>query len=215
MPYPFAPTPKDYADLAKLKMIGYRTAAEMIGERFHMDEDLVRTLNPTIENWREGDRLAVTMVGAIMPSLTGVKAKTELRATRILVERGRGAVSAFDAQDHVLAIYPATVGSSETPTPTGRYVVNGVARNPTYSYRPDVNFKQGNNTEKLTLPAGPNGPVGSVWIALSKPTYGIHGTPEPSAVSKTASHGCVRLTNWDAEDLASMTGPGVKVEFVD
>lgn len=213
--YPFAPTPKDYADLAMLKMIVYRTAAEMIGERFHMDEDLVRTLNPTIENWKEGDRLVVTLVGTVMPSLTGTEAKSDHRAKRILVERGRGAVTAFDAQDQVLAIYPATVGSAGTPTPAGHYTVNGVARNPTYSYRPDVNFKQGNNTENLTLPPGPNGPVGSVWIALSKPTYGIHGTPEPSVVSKTASHGCVRLTNWDAEDLASMTRPGVKVEFVD
>jgi lipoprotein-anchoring transpeptidase ErfK/SrfK len=213
--YAFAPTPKDYAELAQMKMIGYRTAAEMIGERFHMDEDLVRSLNPTIENWKEGDRLVVTQVGTTMGSLTGNKAKSELRVTRILVERGRGAVTAFDAQDQVLAIYPATVGSTDTPTPAGSYAVKGVAHEPTYSYRPDVNFKQGDNDEKLTLPAGPNGPVGSVWIALTKPTYGIHGTPEPSAVSKTASHGCVRLTNWDAEDLASMVRPGVKVEFVE
>lgn len=212
--YAFQPIPKDYAELAKLKAIGYRTAAEMIGERFHMDEDLVRALNPTIENWKEGDRLVVALVG-MMPSHIGAKAKSDLRATRILVERGRGAVTAFDAQDQVLAIYPATVGSTDTPTPAGNYTVNGVARNPTYSYRPDVNFKQGNNNEKLTLPPGPNGPVGSVWIDLSKPTFGIHGTPEPSTVSKTASHGCVRLTNWDAEDLAAMTRPGVKVEFVD
>lgn len=213
--YPFAQTPKDYADLAKLKMIGYRTAAEMIGERFHMDEELVRVLNPTIENWREGDRLTVTMVRSPMPSLTDAKKKSGLRVKRILVERGRGAVTAFDARDRVLAIYPATVGSAETPTPAGHYTVKGVAHNPTYAYRPDVNFKQGKNTQKLLLPPGPNGPVGSVWIALSKPTYGIHGTPEPSVVSKTASHGCVRLTNWDAEDLASMTKTGVNVEFVD
>lgn len=180
-----------------------------------MNEELVRALNPTIENWKEGDRLAVTLVDTTMQSLTGAKAKSEPRVKRIIVERGRGVVTAFNEEDQVLAVYPATVGSTDTPTPAGHYVVKGVARNPTYSYRPDVNFKQGHNTEKLTLPAGPNGPVGSVWIALSKPTYGIHGTPEPSAVSMTASHGCVRLTNWDAEDLASMTKPGVKVEFVD
>ncbi|MDP2408858.1 MAG: L,D-transpeptidase [Pseudolabrys sp.] len=215
--YPFAPTPKDYAELAQLKMIGYRTAAEMIGERFHMDENLVRELNPTIENWKEGDRLVVAAIDFVMPSLSAgqTSSKSDLRAARILVERGRGAVTAFDAQGEVLAIYPATVGSADTPTPDGVYTVKGVARNPTYSYRPDVNFKQGNNTEKLTLPPGPNGPVGTVWIDLSKPTYGIHGTPEPSSVSKNASHGCVRLTNWDAEHLASMTRPGVKVEFVE
>ena len=147
--YAFAPTPKDYADLAKLETIGYRTAAEMIGERFHMDEDLVRALNPTIENWKAGDRLAVVKVRTAMGSLTGNKAKSELRVTHILVERGRGAVTAYDAENQVLAIYPATVGSTDTPTPAGHYTVNGVARNPTYSYRPDVNFKQGENNEKL------------------------------------------------------------------
>ena len=233
--YKFAPTPKDYAELATLKAIGYRTAAEMIGERFHMDEDLVRDLNPTIENWHAGDRLVVTRVrGDSAPATTDGQSaptekksapiesksaspmpKSELRVAHIVISRGRGMVTAFDAKDEVLGIYPATVGSAATPTPSGHYTVKGVAKNPTYTYRPDVNFKQGDNDKPLVLPPGPNGPVGSVWIDLSKPTFGIHGTPEPSTVSKTASHGCVRLTNWDAEELASMTKPGVKVDFVD
>jgi lipoprotein-anchoring transpeptidase ErfK/SrfK len=93
--------------------------------------------------------------------------------------------------------------------------VTAVATNPTYSYDPEKNFQQGQNKEKLTLPPGPNGPVGSVWIDLSKPTFGIHGTPEPSKVSKSSSHGCIRLTNWDAQELAKMVVKGTPVEIVD
>jgi lipoprotein-anchoring transpeptidase ErfK/SrfK len=90
-----------------------------------------------------------------------------------------------------------------------------VALDPNYTYNPKINFQQGNNDKILTLPPGPNGPVGTVWIALDKPTYGIHGTPEPSKIGKTQSHGCVRLTNWDARELAGMVKPGVIVQFVD
>ena len=93
--------------------------------------------------------------------------------------------------------------------------VSRVAFDPNYTYNPNINFKQGQNDKILTIPPGPNGPVGSVWIALSKPTYGIHGTPEPSKIGKTESHGCVRLTNWDAAKLAKLVSPGVTVEFVE
>ena len=86
---------------------------------------------------------------------------------------------------------------------------------PNYTYDPRINFKQGNNTKKLIIPPGPNGPVGSMWIDLTEPTFGIHGTPEPSKIDKTNSHGCVRLTNWDAEELAKMVEKGVPVDFVD
>ena len=100
--------------------------------------------------------------------------------------------------------YPATIGSSDTPSPTGTHEVARIAFNPEYTYNPNVNFKQGDNSQILTIPPGPNGPVGSIWIALSKPTYGIHGTPDPSKIGKTESHGCVRLTNWDAAELAKL-----------
>jgi len=82
-----------------------------------------------------------------------------------------------------------------------------------YAYDPDINFQQAANTEKLTIPAGPNGPVGSIWIDLTEPTYGIHGTPDPSRISKTSSHGCVRLTNWDAAELGKLVKPGIEVTF--
>nr|WP_324288528.1 L,D-transpeptidase [Hoeflea alexandrii] len=115
----------------------------------------------------------------------------------------------------LLAAYPATIGSSDTPSPSGDVTIERVAHNPGYTYNPKINFKQGNNDKILQVPPGPNGPVGTVWIALSKPTYGIHGTPEPSAIGKTQSNGCVRLTNWDAEELAGMVTPGVTVSFIE
>lgn len=93
--------------------------------------------------------------------------------------------------------------------------VERIALDPEYTYNPKVNFKQGANDKVLRIPPGPNGPVGSVWIALSKPTYGIHGTPEPAQIGKTNSHGCVRLTNWDAQELARLVSPGISVVFSD
>jgi lipoprotein-anchoring transpeptidase ErfK/SrfK len=124
-------------------------------------------------------------------------------------------VVAFAEDDTMVAVYPATIGSEDNPSPSGTHKVNGVARHPVYEYNPKINFQQGKNKKPLTLPSGPNNPVGTVWIDLSEPTYGIHGTPEPSLIDKSGSHGCVRLTNWDAEELAGMVKPGVIVDFVD
>jgi lipoprotein-anchoring transpeptidase ErfK/SrfK len=86
--------------------------------------------------------------------------------------------------------------------------------NPEYTYNPKVNFQQCDNGKVLPLPPGPNGPGGTVWIDLSEPTFGIHGTPEPSRIDKTGSHGCVRLTNWDAEELAKLLAEDVPVKFL-
>jgi lipoprotein-anchoring transpeptidase ErfK/SrfK len=109
--------------------------------------------------------------------------------------------------------YPATIGSQAVPAPSGIHKVAAIARDAAYYYRPDVNFQQGDNTEPLTIPPGPNNPIGTTWIDLTEPTYGIHGTPEPARIDKTNSHGCVRLTNWDVEELAGLIAKGVPVEF--
>ena len=114
---------------------------------------------------------------------------------------------------NLIADYPATVGSSDTPSPHGTHVVNAVALNPTYTYNPQRNFKQGDNDRVLIVPPGPNAPVGNVWIDLSEPTYGIHGTPTPSQLFVNQSHGCVRLTNWDAVWFSAVARPGLPVQF--
>lgn len=195
--------PQDYALQAKMQHLGSASIEEKLSERFHMDIDLLRTLNSG-SNFGAGQTIAVAVVGS--PRTGTVK--------QIEVRRDTGEVLAYADDGSIIAAYPATIGSEDNPSPKGRHKVNGVARNPKYEYNPKINFQQGKNKTKLTLPSGPNNPVGSVWIDLSEPTYGIHGTPEPSKIDKAGSHGCVRLTNWDVEELASMVKPGVEVDFV-
>jgi lipoprotein-anchoring transpeptidase ErfK/SrfK len=169
-----------------------------------MDIDLLKTLNP-------GSAFAVG--GTVSDPMPG--AAKEGTVKRIEARKQAGQVLAFAEDGKLLAVYPATIGSEESPSPSGTHKIKGVVRMPTYTYNPKVNFQQGKNRKVLKLPGGPNGPVGSVWIDLTEPTYGIHGTPEPSLIDKAGSHGCVRLTNWDAEELAGMVKTGVKVEFTD
>ena len=196
--------PTDYAEMAKLKFLGYTRVTEELGERFHMDEDLLKTLNPGAK-FVAGEQIAVAAYG---PNKEGKVAKIE-------ADKSDRQLRAYDADGKLLVAYPATIGSEDNPSPTGTHLVDAVAPMPNYTYNPDINFKQGNNTEKLIIPPGPNGPVGAMWIDLTEPTFGIHGTPEPSKIDKTNSHGCVRLTNWDAEELAKMVEKGVPVEFID
>ncbi|MCA1439960.1 murein L,D-transpeptidase [Ensifer sp. IC4062] len=198
--------PEDYAKQAKMKHLGYTSVAEKLSERFHMDIDLLKALNPG-SAFAVGDTVSVAIPGAAQEGKGRVK--------RIEARRRAGQVAAFAEDGSLIVVYPATIGSEETPSPSGTHKVKGVARKPVYVYDPKVNFKQGDNNERLELPSGPNGPVGSVWIDLTEPTYGIHGTPEPSLIDKVGSHGCVRMANWDAEELAGMVKPGVVVEFID
>lgn len=197
------PIPKDYAEQAKRKFLGYASIEESLAERFHMDIDLLRALNPGA-SYTVGEPIYVAAYG---PDLKG-------EVARIEADKSLRQVRAYGADGRLIAAYPATIGSEENPSPSGTHIVEGVAPMPEYTYNPRINFQQGENTEVLTIPPGPNGPVGSMWIDLSEPTFGIHGTPEPSLIDKTGSHGCVRLTNWDANELAKMVKPGVPVDFV-
>jgi lipoprotein-anchoring transpeptidase ErfK/SrfK len=198
--------PEDYAQLAEMERLSYTGPDEMFAERFHMDIGLFHALNPQVDFGRAGEEILVANVDGHMASGDVV---------RIVVSRGEASVRAFDENDNLVAFYTATIGSEQTPSPTGTHEVEAVVLMPNYTYRPSVNFQQGDLTENLILPPGPNNPVGSVWIDLSEPTYGIHGTPEPSKIDKTYSQGCVRLTNWDAEELAELVEVGATVEFVD
>ncbi len=196
----------DYAEQAKLPDLGYRSAEEMFGERFHMDRRFLRAMNPDVDMNVPGNTIIVAQVETL---------PIAARIARIDVDKGQGQVLAYDADNMLVVAYPATIGSDELPSPSGSYVVRGVAPHPTYTYDPKKNFQQGNNTQKLILPPGPNNPVGAAFIALSKPTYGIHGTPDPSKIDKTRSHGCVRLTNWNAQELAKLVTVGTPVNFID
>ncbi|MEF2074319.1 L,D-transpeptidase [Consotaella sp. CSK11QG-6] len=200
-----ASIPEDYGEKAQLPELSYQRPSEMLAERFHMDEGYLKEINPGADFNRPGTIIKVMAVGE----------KVQTPVVRIIADKGREQVRAYDEAGELVAAYPSTIGSSDTPSPSGTVEVSRIAFDPSYTYNPKINFKQGNNDGVLTIPPGPNGPVGSIWIALSKPTYGIHGTPEPSLIGKTNSHGCVRLTNWDAAELAKIVKPGVTVEFAE
>ena len=196
--------PADYGEKARMTSQGYTSIAEKLAERFHMDERFLRDLNPG-SDFRPGDRIVATVPAKPIRG----------KVSRIIVDKQTRRVAAYDARGRMLADYPATVGSDQTPSPHGTHTVTTVALDPVYTYNPHRNFKQGENNRVLTIPPGPNGPVGNVWIDLSEPTYGIHGTASPSRLFVNQSNGCVRLTNWDARELAHMVQPGVTVvEFL-
>jgi lipoprotein-anchoring transpeptidase ErfK/SrfK len=203
---PFAPAPQDLEAMSHLDHLGYASAAEGLAEKFHMDEDLLRKLNPNLDFNTAGVQIVVANAGG---DLGGDVAS-------IVIDKRERSLRAFDASGALLAFYPATIGSPDAPAPSGDFTVRSVAFNPTYHYDPARLATFGHRDHgALTIAAGPNNPVGDVWIALSLDTYGIHGAPEGQQVSKTQSHGCVRLTNWDATELGHAVRAGVPVSFRD
>lgn len=201
---PFSPAPNgEELSAQAANGTNFTTARERIAERFHISEILLQALNPGVDFMRAGQTLIVPVLRATpLPAVA-----------RIEVNKTERAVRAFDASGTLVAFYPATIGSGDNRSPSGNLTVVGVANEPDYLYDPS-RLTYGPRDKKINVPAGPNNPVGTVWIDLSKDTYGIHGTPDPSKIGKTASHGCVRLTNWDAEQLAAAVKPGVAVRFV-
>lgn len=196
---------EDMVDIPRLSFTGPR---EALAEKFHMSEQLLSLLNPGQHFDRAGDKIIVvdTSPGA---------AKEPVKAVRVEVDKRRQTVRLFDKTNALIGFYPATVGSEEKPSPSGTLKVTEVNRNPTYHYNPQYHFKGVHSRKPFTIGPGPNNPVGTVWINLSAEGYGIHGTADPGKVSKADSHGCVRLTNWDAERVADRVAKGTQVAFVD
>ncbi len=204
---PFAPdVGEDFVKLAALPDgPQFSTPLESLAERFHMSQALLQALNPAADLTRAGQVLVVADAEPKPFAKGDVKTVT--------VSKAKAQVTAYSPDGNVLAVYPATVGSTERPSPSGVHKVNGVARNPDYVYDPKKLHWGPRSHGKLTIKPGPNNPVGVVWIDLNAPSYGIHGSPDPEKIGKTASHGCVRLTNWDAQALAAGVKPGVLVTF--
>ena len=198
--------PAKMDDMKDLKALSYTSPREAIAEKFHMSEELLAALNPGKKFDRAGETIFVANVLNKPPKLT---------IGRIEVDKSRQTVKAFDPSGTLIAFFPATVGSEEKPTPSGTLKVVSADANPNYRYNPDYKFKGVKSKEAFTIKPGPNNPVGSYWIGLSAEGYGIHGTPNPSKVSKAESHGCVRLTNWDASLLGKNIKKKTPVVFVD
>jgi lipoprotein-anchoring transpeptidase ErfK/SrfK len=196
---PFAPVPREMAEQAKLPALGFASPAEALGERFHVSPAVLKALNPGVDFSKAGQPIMVPNVMTMPPG----------PAARVEVSKSESSVRAYDGEGKLLAFYVATIGSEHDPLPVGEWKIRGIGKNPPFHYNPDLFWDARPDDTRATIKPGPNNPVGVVWIDLNKEHYGIHGTPEPSRVGHTTSHGCIRLTNWDAAELASMLKPGV------
>lgn len=197
--------PVKMEDMKSLKKLGFTSVEEALAERFHMSQDLLDILNPKAKFEKAGETITIVKLSDRKPD----------KAVRLEVDKVRQTVKAFSKDGALLAFYPASVGSEEKPTPSGVLKVTSIHANPVYRYDPKYKFKGVESSKPFTIAAGPNNPVGAMWIGLSEKSYGIHGTSDPSRVSKSDSHGCVRLTNWDAERIAASVKKGVEVTFID
>ena len=202
---PFNKTvPKTLEKKAELKTLNFTNPRELLAEKFHVDPALLSALNPKVSFDTAGTKIMVPNVA---------KKPSQAKVAKVVVDKSARTVRALDGDGKLISFYPASVGSEERPAPNGTLPIRSVAENPTYTYRPKLKFKGVKATKPFTIAPGPNNPVGNTWIDLGD-GYGIHGTPEPQNIGKTESHGCVRLTNWDAEALGKMVRKGIKVEFI-
>jgi lipoprotein-anchoring transpeptidase ErfK/SrfK len=211
---PFIDTvPRDMMEQAKLPALGYTGVVELLAEKFHSSPALLKRLNPDA-SWKTEESVKVPNVEPFelpgtAPAAGGVRAAPEpvdvvlSGATKSLEVRGKSG--------NILMHAPVTTGSEHDPLPLGEWKVTGVSWNPVFNYNPDLFWDANPAHTKARIPAGPNNPVGVVWILTNKEHFGLHGTPEPSTIGQTESHGCVRLTNWDATRLARLVSPGTKV----
>lgn len=198
---PFQPVPKGAAAQAKLTSLGFGSVDEALGERFHAAPELLRALNPGLDLGKAGTEIQVPNIApGALP-----------KAARLVIDKSDSTLRLYDAQGKVYAQFPVSSGSKHDPLPIGTWKILGISRDPTFHYNPKLFWDASRKDSKAVLPPGPNNPVGSVWIDISKPHYGLHGTPEPGHVGKTESHGCVRMTNWDALQVAAAVDASVPV----
>ncbi|HAF40734.1 MAG TPA: hypothetical protein DCG90_03050 [Sphingobium sp.] len=223
---PFFGIPKGLNEQASLPALTYRNLLEKLAERFHTTPEALTALNPP--GTRVGPGLTIRVPAVDNQPVARIEgdergwsetlaslgvAKDQPQADRIVVDKSEGLLKVYGADKRLIAQFPVTTGSQHDPLPLGEWTVRGVSRNPDFHYNPTLFWDASAKDEKAVLKPGPNGPVGVVWIDLSKDHYGIHGTPEPQTIGRTESHGCIRLTNWDAARLAQMVKSGVKATF--
>jgi lipoprotein-anchoring transpeptidase ErfK/SrfK len=197
---PFVKLSDDIMENAKLAQLGYGSAAEALGEKFRASPKLLQRLNP-------GKALDVAGTELLVPNLAEVAPPPA--AASLVIDRSESTVELLDAQGKAIAQYPASTGSEHDPLPIGEWKINGVSLDPAFHYNPALFWDADPGHAKARIAPGPNNPVGVAWIDLSKPHYGIHGTAEPATIGKTQSHGCIRVTNWSAREIAHAVKPGM------
>jgi lipoprotein-anchoring transpeptidase ErfK/SrfK len=205
---PFNKTiPEDATEQSKLPGLYYTSVLEELGARFHSAPALLKRLNLRAR-FTAGERIRV-------PNVLGVKQgePAHAGAVKIVVSKKASVLMVYDRQGQVIFYAPVTSGSAHDPLPFGNWVITDVVRNPTYNYNPDLFWDANPANAKVKIAAGPNNPVGVVWMGINVPHYGIHGTPEAGEIGHSQSHGCVRMTNWDANRVADLVKDGTPVVF--
>jgi lipoprotein-anchoring transpeptidase ErfK/SrfK len=217
--------PKDPADQAKMERLGYRNLLEKIAEKFHTTPETIIALNDPRQPLRAGTVLRLPNVLPASRNYSNVKpdvaqllsdlnvSAQQPKAERVVVDKSDKVVHVYGANGRMIAQFPATMGSEKDPLPLGNWKVNSVAFNPPFKYQPQLFWDVRDDEPEQLLPPGPNGPVGVVWIDLNREHIGIHGTNSPETIKRAESHGCVRLTNWDAARLTQMIEDGMEVVF--
>jgi len=209
---PFQPDiPNDLVEQSKLETLAYRDPLEALSEKFHSSPGLLKKLNP-------GQTLAIAGQQIVVPNVMPFDAATTARPTppagmRIVVSKRTGALTVQDEKGQVLFFAPVTMGSAHDPLPVGKWKVTGVQLSPAFHYNPDLFWDADPSHSKSKIAPGPNNPVGVAWVDINKPHWGIHGTPEPSMIGRTQSHGCVRMTNWDVRRVLEWAKAGTPVVF--
>ncbi|MGJ4729880.1 L,D-transpeptidase family protein [Luteimonas sp. SDU101] len=198
---PFQDIPQDTMEKAGLDALGYASVEEAVAEKFQASPTLIARLNP--------DKALEAGTELVVPNVADLPALPE--AAAVVVDGSDSVLRLQDAAGKVYAQFPASTGSEHDPLPIGEWKVQTVAIDPTYHYNPELFWDAEPDHAKATLAPGPNNPVGSVWIDLSKPHYGIHGTPEPAQIGKAQSYGCIRLTNWSARAVSGAVRAGTRV----
>jgi lipoprotein-anchoring transpeptidase ErfK/SrfK len=212
-----AQIPRDLEEQANLPALGYSSILEALAERFHASPQLLQQLNPGV-SLTAGATISVPAVEPfVLPTRHGERPKgsttSGVHAASTELSRDTQALIARDEAGNVLLYAPVTVGSEQDPLPVGEWKVTGVFDLPIFNYNPDLFWDADPSHAKAKIQPGPNNPVGVVWIGIDKEHFGFHGTPEPSQIGRTESHGCVRMTNWDAEKLASLVNAGTPVRL--
>ena len=220
------PIPDDPAEQAKLPAMGYSDAMEELAERYHTSRQTLVALNSPDTPLTAGTRIKVPNVrpGAVnypadlRPDWKAILVQLSVssdqpKAAKVVVDKSDGVLRVYDDGGKLVAQFPATMGSTHDPLPIGNWKIQGTSYLPTFHYNPDLFWDAKATDTKETLQPGPNGPVGVVWMDLDKDHYGIHGTATPETIGRTTSHGCIRLTNWDAARLSLMVKSGTPAVF--
>jgi len=208
---PFTRIPEDVYEKAKLECLCYENVVEKLAEQFHITEELLASLNPGVD-------LASAQAGQKVTVINIRKQEQESapdEVQKIVVSVKGSYLHALDGSGRVILHAPTTLGNQYDPSPSETQKVVATAFDPHFHYQPKLFHEVPDSEPEANLQPGPNSPVGKVWMALDKPHFGIHGTADPESIGYASSHGCVRLTNWDARDLAYRVAKGTPVEFVD